>query len=196
MDPIYSKLDEIISSAKCWECKLLFNTADDPEVDCNEIDICEVLNSSTPYSFPQRFDGSHNKLKLITELKIAALKAGFVLAQRSAKSSKQLRKGLGAYITLQCQHGAVFRPRLNLKKYVTHTHQSKVSSDKCPFAFNISMTSEDDSGLCAGRWHIHSKFNKFKLKAAVNGAEHSGHFKLHASCLRSSFSMMKQMKLN
>ena len=106
------------------------------------------LNSSTHYYFPQRFDGSHNKLKLITELKIAALKGGFVLAQRSVKSSKQLRKGLGAYITLQCQHGAVFRPRVNLKKYVTHTHNSKVSSDKCSFAFNISMTSEDDSGVC------------------------------------------------
>ena len=54
MDPIYSKLDELASSAKCLKCKLLFNTVDDPDAESDEIDLCEVLNLSIHYYFSSK----------------------------------------------------------------------------------------------------------------------------------------------
>ena len=104
MDPAYNQLDQLVNSLKCWNCKLLLNTADDPNIMCNEIYLCEVMNSTHNYCFPERFDGLQNKSKLITELKLVAMKSGFTLCQLSAKSQKQLKYELGAYITLVCQH--------------------------------------------------------------------------------------------
>ena len=66
MDPIYSRFDQLVSSVKYLNCKLLFNTADDPDCQSQKIDLCDVMNSTTNYYFCARLDGLENQLKLVT----------------------------------------------------------------------------------------------------------------------------------
>ena len=186
MDPVYDRLPKVVNLRKCWDCKLFFNIADDPDTMSNEIDLCQVMNSKQNYMFPESFDGLQNKAKLLTELKVAALRSGFTLCQRSAKSPKHLNHGLVAYITLVCQHGRVYNMFSKQPIGHTYTKRSKTSLEKCSFSFNISMIKEDTIHAFPGRWQLCG--NRFKRQ--VRNEEHCGHFQLHPSNLHSALSMM------
>ena len=114
------------------------------------------------------------------------MKSGFTLCQRSSKSPKQLNYGLGAYITLVCQHDMVFNICSKQLKYLSHTKWSKTSSDKRSFCFHISMIKEDATHAFPGRWQL--RVNRFNRQ--VRNEEHSGNFQLHPNYLHTALSMM------
>ncbi|KAG7348303.1 hypothetical protein IV203_017008 [Nitzschia inconspicua] len=74
-----------------WDCELLFE-----EVDANKIgdptkhNLCKCLKDGKGYMFPAKFHGLAAKEKLVIELKLAALKAGFCLVISSSKVLKSL----------------------------------------------------------------------------------------------------------
>ncbi|KAG7373111.1 hypothetical protein IV203_033835 [Nitzschia inconspicua] len=66
------------------------------EVDANKIgdptkhNLCKCLKDGKGYMFPAKFHGLAAKEKLVIELKLAALKAGFCLVISSSKGLKSL----------------------------------------------------------------------------------------------------------
>ena len=53
------------------------------EEEANYIDLHTIMKGDIPYVLPQRFNGLYSKQKLITELKLNTMKAGFALAPRT-----------------------------------------------------------------------------------------------------------------
>ena len=112
-------MEELIEKQKEWSAPFLFNTNDSTK-DNNEdeqpvfVDICSVLKRGVPYTFPNHYSGLDSKDRLIIELRVAAIKAGFNLTKRSSKSKKQLEKSknYGSVITLTCQKGQLHKVRL------------------------------------------------------------------------------------
>ena len=88
MDPAYNQLNQLANSLNCWNCKFLLNTIDDPHTMCNEVDLYEVMNSTKNYCFPERFDRLQNNPKLITELKLTAMKSGVHFVSALCKVTK------------------------------------------------------------------------------------------------------------
>ena len=114
-----NKMEELIEKQKKWSAPFLFNTNDSTK-DNNEneqpvwVDICSVLKRGVPYTFPSHYLGLDSKERLIIELRVAAIKAGFNLTKRSSKSKKELEKSkqYGSVITLTCQKGQLHKVRL------------------------------------------------------------------------------------
>ena len=112
-------MEELIEKQKEWSAPFLFNTNDSTK-DNNEdeqpvfVDICSVLKRGVSYTFPNHYSGLDSKDRLIIELRVAAIKAGFNLTKRSSKSKKQLEKSknYGSVITLTCQKGQLHKVRL------------------------------------------------------------------------------------
>ena len=112
------KMEELVKKQKVWSEPFLFNINDSKE-DNNEqqpvfVDICSVLRTGVPYTFPSHYSGLDSKDRLIVELRIAAIKAGFNLTKRSSKSEVQLRRSklFACSVTLACQHGRLHEPQL------------------------------------------------------------------------------------
>ncbi len=104
-----------------------FNLSSSANSEPNYIDVCTVLKGDAPYQLPQHFHGEDSRKKLITELKISAMKSGFALIPRSSKSKEQLDKGdkiMSAYLTLQCQHGLTYN---GSEKAYDHVFKTKWS---------------------------------------------------------------------
>ena len=103
--PIYCKLEEDVSSLKGWPCQMNFNFEDSIDQPETRIDVCTTISASQSYVLPNGFLGLDAKSKLLTELKISAMKAGLALVHRLSKSKKQLDVKYDAYLSLHCQHG-------------------------------------------------------------------------------------------
>ena len=91
------KMEKLIEEQKEWSAPFLFNTTDSTHGNNgnngNEesvlVDICSVLRRGVPYTFPNHYSGLDSKNRLIIELRVAAIKAGFNLTKRSSKSKKE-----------------------------------------------------------------------------------------------------------
>jgi hypothetical protein len=112
------RMDEMVRKQKVWSAPFLFNTNDSNEEDNEKeplfVDICSVLRNGVPYIFPNHYSGLDSKDRLIVELRVAAIKAGFNLTKRSSKSQVQLQKSklYGSSVSLACQHGRLHEPQL------------------------------------------------------------------------------------
>ena len=116
------KMEKLIEEQKEWSAPFLFNTTDSTHGNNgnngNEesvlVDICSVLRRGVPYTFPNHYSGLDSKNRLIIELRVAAIKAGFNLTTRSSKSKKELdrSKHYGSVITLTCQQGRLHEVKL------------------------------------------------------------------------------------
>ena len=88
MCPPYTKIDNYdimenqIEIMKHWECSMPFNESLSNELP-KYVDLCKMFKIEESYTFPVRFTGEGSKAKLIQELKIAAMKAGFALMLRT-----------------------------------------------------------------------------------------------------------------
>jgi hypothetical protein len=95
-----------------WHCNLYFN---DIQTDGTRLcyDLCQSLEYSYPFEFPDRFRGPSAKDLLVLELKLGALCCGYSLNIRS--SNHTLRKGSQQQIriTLSCEQGTMHRERLS-----------------------------------------------------------------------------------
>ena len=107
-------IKELIESVKLkenWNCSILFNIHHSLSEDPEYVNLSEILESEVNNKFSSHFDGIGQKDKLLITLRISTLKSGFSLFVRSSKSLGQLDKHHSAYISLCCQHGALFRPK-------------------------------------------------------------------------------------
>ena len=99
----YDQINEILSDMKGWNNNMEFNLSPSPQDESKYIDLCTILKGKKPLELPQHFDGISGKNKLITALKMSAIKSGFGLVHRSSKSVKNLEKSqssMAAYLTL------------------------------------------------------------------------------------------------
>ena len=102
-------LNTLMCGLKGWKADMLFDIPSASEDEPDTINICKIMDSDKPYTFPSLYNGIDNKTKLLMDLKICAMKTGFALVHRSTVGNKQLEKlNKHAYITLQCQHGIKF----------------------------------------------------------------------------------------
>ena len=138
---------------KGWNCNMEFNLSPNTKEKPNYIDLCTILNGEEPFQLPNHFNGIESKKKLITALKLSAMKSGFGLAHRSSKSLKQLDKdhqNLSAYLSLHCQHGLTYHGKEKSFELVSKTKFSRKCDVKCKFRINISLHKESKC------WSIHN----------------------------------------
>ena len=129
-----------------------------------------------------------SRKKLITELKISAMKSGFALIHRSSKSKKQLDKGdqiMSAYLTLQCQHGLTYNGSEKAYAHVFKTKWSRKHDVKCNFRINISLHKETNC------WWIHNTKGKNRNSAD----NHIGHFKMDASHIHTNVNLLPKVEI-
>ena len=184
----YDELDVLVSDMKGWSCQMEFNLSSSPNDDPNYIDLCTVLKGGKPFQLPQHFHGENSRKKLITDLKISAMKSGFALIHRSSKSKKQLDKGdqlMSAYLTLQCQHGLTYNGTEKSYDHVFKTKWCRKNDVKCNFRINISLQKETN------RWWIHN--TKGRNRNTAN--HHVGHFKMDASHIHTNISLLPKAEI-
>ena len=100
-------IKELIESMKQkenWNCSILCNIHHSLNKEPTYLNLSNYLQSEENYIFPSHFDGIEQKDKLLTALRISALKSGLSLIVRSSKSHVNLDKHHFAYISLCCQH--------------------------------------------------------------------------------------------
>ena len=71
---------------------MIFNEADSKHDPPKFVDLCEKMTGWKDYYFPIRFLGMGAMKQLRTELKVAAMKAGFKLSICGSKSNKKSGK--------------------------------------------------------------------------------------------------------
>ncbi|KAG7366494.1 hypothetical protein IV203_029164 [Nitzschia inconspicua] len=93
---LHPELQQLYDRSCDWECKLLFEEVDESKNgDRTKHNLCECLKEGNEYMFPAKFHGLAAKEKLVTALKLSALKAGFCLVTGSIQSLSPLpRKGV------------------------------------------------------------------------------------------------------
>ena len=178
---LYKTLDQYINDKKGWASPLELNISPACDPNPRYIDICTVLNGDSIYALPEQYNGLNSKKKLITDLKISAIKSGFALVQRTSKSQKQLKTdNLLSYISLRCQHGIKYDPKDKVYKQVYKSKYCAKLKDCCNFRVNISLC-----GL-TNKWRIHHLKGKNRHFHSI----HTGHFKLSPSHIHTQISMM------
>ena len=83
-------MEEIVSDTRGWNCSMEFNISLTADKDPKYIAICTILKGNIPYQLPTHFHSLESKKRLLTELKISAMKCDFALAHHSSKYVKQL----------------------------------------------------------------------------------------------------------
>ena len=147
----FDQIVQTIQDRKTWECSLLFNVEQDVTSEPTIVDLTSAMQSSQDYVFPSHFNGIDNKNRLSITLRVAAMKSGFMIVQRTCKSTKQLQSKHLAYITLCCQHGLIFQRNRPTKN--SRSCKTKYATDPeclCPFRMNISLCKNTDA------WYLHS----------------------------------------
>ena len=136
-------MENQIDLMKNWECSMPFNESMSNEIP-KYIDLCKMLKGKEPYTFPGRCTGECSKEKLILELKISAMKAGFALMLRSTSKRQSPIYDLTCH--LYCQHGVPFRQRAKKNIRVAKSKWCVGASKKCNFRVIIGLLRD------SGRW--------------------------------------------
>ncbi|KAG7356070.1 hypothetical protein IV203_000756 [Nitzschia inconspicua] len=113
---LHPELQQLYDRSCDWECKLSFEEVDESKNgDRTKHNLCECLKEGNEYMFPAKFHGLAAKEKLVTALKLSALKAGFCLVTGSSTKSlppttKRCAERVRAtVIRFQCDHGRLHR---------------------------------------------------------------------------------------
>ena len=126
-----------------------------------------------------------SKKRLLTKLKISAMKCGFALVHRSSKSVKQLDKHMSAYLTLQCQHGLTYTGKEKTYDQVFKTKWSQKCDVKCQFCINVSLHKHSNN------WSVHNTKGKNRYTAD----NHIGHFKMDASHIHTNINLLPKEEI-
>ena len=147
--------------AKHWECKLLFNESIPNEKLPRLVDVGAVLTSGQDYVFPDHYSSHEDETRLVIEIKLACMQAGFNLVRRSSKSEELLthiKSKFSRYIRLTCQKGIKYRPS---KKNIENVRDSYYTNTflchdgcNCKFAITLAYRSSDK------RWLINKPTRK------------------------------------
>ena len=118
MIDLYELLQAETTALQKWDCKLMFNESPAGET-CNMVNLCDHLPwqdfgrlgypKGTSYVFPKRFLGEDGKKKLLPELKLAGILAGFHLSTVNSRSYKGNNTGVVYSATLGCIHQQVYQ---------------------------------------------------------------------------------------
>ena len=100
----HSRLEDILTAAKCWECCLFFNESVHPDKPII-IDLCDKLESGKDYIFPERFKGLSSKQPLMNELCRSSIRSGFPMDIRNSKKEIGCKKGVEHEIYVSCLAG-------------------------------------------------------------------------------------------
>ena len=184
--PIYCKLHEEVSFLKGWPCQLNFNIEDSIDQPENLTDVCTIMSACQPFVLPNRFLGLDAKTKLLMELKISAMKAGFALVHRLSKSKKQLDAKYDVYLSLHCQHGLKYTGKEKTYKQVYKTKYCTKRNEPCTFRINIALLKDNQ------HWLIMNTKGSRKSLCSM----HCGHFKLHPTDIHTNLSLLSKPELD
>lgn len=171
----HSRLEDILTAAKRWECSLFFNESADPNKPII-IDLCDKLESGKDYIFPERFKGLSSKKALMNELCRSSIRSGFPMDIRNSKKQSLCKKGVEHEIYVSCLAGIKYnetkkkiiqeQPRTPKRKYVrkkegkndTLSWRYTNLNEKCDFAFTIQLITSDIAKFPFqqnhGRWRM------------------------------------------
>ena len=103
----------------------------------NEIDLCSILKVDKPYVSPLRFTGIQSKEKLVTKLKISAMKAGVLFMLHSTTTNSPY---YSQSLTLYCQYCVMFCHRVKKNVKVSKSKWYVGNNNKCRFRIIIALT--------------------------------------------------------
>ena len=171
----HSRLEDILTAAKRWECSLFFNESADPNKPII-IDLCDKLESGKDYIFPERFKGLSSKKALMNELCRSSIRSGFPMDIRNSKKQSLCKKGVEHEIYVSCLAGIKYnetkkkiiqeQPITPKRKYVrkkegkndTLSWRYTNLDEKCDFAFTIQLITSDIAKFPfqqnLGRWRM------------------------------------------
>ena len=178
----YDLMENQIEIMKHWECSLPFNESLTNELP-KYVDLCKMFTIEEAYMFPIRFTGESSKEKLIQELKIAAMKAGFALMLRT--TSRRKSRFYDQTCHLYCQHGVPFRHRNKQNVRVAKSKWCVGASEKCNFRVIIGLLRD------SGRW----VFKNFNWEKQTTCDVHTGHFKLDISHIHTGIALLSSSEI-
>ncbi|KAG7368905.1 MULE transposase domain containing protein [Nitzschia inconspicua] len=197
---LHPELQQLYDRSCDWECKLSFEEVDESKNgDRRKHNLCECLKEGNEYMFPAKFHGLAAKEKLVTALKLSALKAGFCLVTGSSTMSlppttKRCAERVRAtVIRFQCDHGRLHRqegPKSSkstdmdvcnsdstgqpiVSKKNTSAKRPLTRDRLCPFHLTVYMIREDFV-VDAGRWFL----GKLLKDNRPTCARHRGHIRI------------------
>ncbi|KAG7371399.1 MULE transposase domain containing protein [Nitzschia inconspicua] len=185
---LHPDLQKLYDRSCVWDCELLFEEHDDTTDHATKHNLCKHQANGFEYMFPDQYRGLEAKERLVMELKLAALKAGFCLVTNKYQSRKSLpatkqrnpNRVRALAIHFKCDHGTVHRQEASKSKEQSTQPLKNTSAKRplsrdqvCPFGLTIYMIRED-SVVDAGRWFL----AKRQEKNRDNCARHSGHIQI------------------
>lgn len=196
-----------------WKCNLWFNEAPSLAEEPKMVDLCQMLLPPYPpkkdfppgsnYMFPSHFLGEESRHKLISELKIAALKCGFCLIITNSGSYHKTQSTDRAYLVrLGCKHSVSFQSNSSNNKEqpalttsaaptkATYTNRAENKQEACPFAFIIFLQ-KDTSTIHPKRWFLAYKKG---LDAISQYNLHKNHYQLDTNLISSSMDLLTEQE--
>lgn len=205
---VFQDIKSTHAEACIWECEILFNMAD-AKKEPDYVNLCDFLTEPEnlrdriipkgedpnkfvfPYKsvfmFPkERFYGLEARDKLVTELKLAALKAGFKLVTRNSKA--ETSKSRAWTVQLKCQKNVMSTSKKEDKGDAKYNHLTDLlpwkEEDRCSFGMNVFMTpptffenphcwflatrDTNDSSLSCSTHTNHHQFPPSELHASIS----------------------------
>jgi len=165
---LFDELDKLVEQSKNWQCELLFNESLPDSEQSNFVDLATFLGKQE-YMFPTHFCGPASESKLIMELRMASIKAGFVLEIRSSKTQSYFDKHpncrFGKYITLCCQKHRIWEKQKKTKDInKCTTRRATCIEEACPFVCHLRMNKLDNTEN-PGCWTLSAGKGKIKILA-------------------------------
>ncbi|KAG7370190.1 hypothetical protein IV203_027936 [Nitzschia inconspicua] len=215
---LHPELQQLYDRSCDWECKLSFEEVDESKNgDRTTHNLCECLKEGNEYMFPAKFHGLAAKEKLVTALKLSALKAGFCLVTGSSTNSlppttKRCAERVRAtVIRFQCDHGRLHRQEGHksskstdmdvcnsdsrgqpiVSKKNTSAKRPLTRDRLCPFHLTVYMIRED-SVVDAGRWFL----GKLLKDNRPTCARHRGHIRIAPDLLPKHLRTMSDEEKN
>jgi MULE transposase domain len=177
------------TSAKTWDCKLLFQEAYCLGDTSSVIDLCDKMMESNDYMFPECYFGEESTEKLVSDIKIAAMLEGYCLVIASSASKSTIQSKTKAThrirtIRLECEHNRVHRlSSSTAAARNTSTKHPMIKEASCNFRLILYLVG-DTHPYYPHRWFLKSGRTFFRT--------HQHHFKLDSEDLSRSFGTMSE----
>ena len=158
------------------------------EVDWGPNGILWCWPPNTCFMFPRkRFQGMGDKLKLVTELKLAALKAGFKLVVKS--SNEKQTKFRCCTVTFACHKHILSKASVD-EDTLKHEHGShslpREKEKRCPFTFSVFLTPPKECWI-TNSWFLSVIDDKF---VHLGRSTHCHHHQFPAKDLHASIKLL------
>ena len=150
---LHQRLQHRVNMSNQWTCSLLFNESLPGSKEPLFVDLSKEMNAGNIYKLPSHYMGKEFEKKIVLELKLASLQAGFIL---SVCSSQTPPAGslYERYLVMGCHRSYRYRKDQNKGASNITTTLPTTNDNLCPFRFKLRLVRESNS------WSIVQSENK------------------------------------